>query len=96
MVNVLVSEKRNVDPVRFYQNKIRVFLGFNYQYGIWVDEDRLFSFLDDDQKRAYLLSKRGTSLELELSAPTVRRLVETGYTMKGRREVLAMLSQLNN
>lgn len=95
MVNVLVSEKRNVDPVRFYQNKIRVFLGLDYQYGVWVDEDRLFSFLDDNQKRTYLLGKRGVPLELELSAPTVRRLVETGYTMKGRKEVLEMLSELN-
>lgn len=96
MVSVLVSEKRNVDPVRFYRNKIRVLLGLDYKYSIWVDEDRLFSLLDDGQKRAYLLSKRGVPLELELSSHLARRLVETEYSVKSRKSILEMLQSLDN
>lgn len=95
MVHLLVSENRNTDPVRFFQNRIRVFIGDDYAYGFWVDEDRLFSLLGDEQKRFYLTEKRGKPLEFVLEVEIVRKIVETGFVVHRKKELLNILSKLD-
>lgn len=94
MVHLLVSENRNTDPVRFFNNRVRVFLGEDYSCKFWIDEDILFSHLDSEQKKTYLLSKRGIPLEFSLNPRIARKLVESGHVMKGKRVALDMISKL--
>lgn len=91
MVHLLVSEGRNTDPVRFFRSRVRVYVGEDYAYGFWVDEHVLFSYLDDEQKRYYLTKKKAAPLELTIERRLVQRLVETDYTIKGKREILRFL-----
>jgi hypothetical protein len=95
MVHLLVSEGRNTDPVRFFRSRVRVYVGEDYAYGFWVDEDVLFSFLDIDQKKEYLTKKKGIPLELTIERRLVQRLVETDHTIKGKREILRFLSKVD-
>ena len=92
MVHLLVSEGRNTDPVRFFRSRVRVFVGEDYAYGFWVDEDVLFSYLDGDQKKDYMTKKKGAPLELTIDRRLVQRLVETDYAIKGKKEILRFLS----
>lgn len=96
MVHLLVSESRNTDPVRFFNNRIRVLLGEDYSLQFWVDEDVLFSYLDNDQKKSYLLEKRGKPLELTVSPKIAKRLIESGHVVKGKRAALSMIDELGN
>lgn len=57
MFELLVSENKSFDPVRFYRNRVRVFLNRDYHYGLWIDEDKLFDLLTSEQKKQYLTDK---------------------------------------
>lgn len=88
MIQLIVPpENRNIDPVRFFQNRIRVSLD---NFPFWIDEDRLFSLLDNDQKRTYLTSKRKEKLILAIGESTARKMIEVGYS-KNKKGFLANL-----
>jgi len=79
MINILITENRSSDPVRFFRNRVRVFVCKDYDYGFWVDEDRLFSLLDLDQKKEYLTEKEG-SLDLQVTREVAEDIVNIGFT----------------
>lgn len=96
MIRLLVTENRSKDPVRFAKNRVRVFLGKDYDYGLWVDEDQLFDLLSVEQKRSYLFEPMGKSLTFELSSETARKVVDLGYTVESKAKMLRQLSSVNN
>lgn len=93
MINLLITENRNFDPVRFARNRVRVFVGKDFSYGFWVDEDRLFELLSIDQKREYLTQKKA-NLEFKVDAKVARKVVDAGYTPHGKSAILRKLAEL--
>lgn len=91
MVQLSISENRNTDPVRFFRNRVRIFLGQDLQYPFWVDESSLFSLLNDDQKRTYLMEKRGKVLILSIGPKEARKIVEIGDTKQSKSMILREL-----
>lgn len=93
MIDLLITENRSFDPVRFARNRVRVFVGKDFSYGFWVDEDRLFDFLTTEQKREYL-TQRKPSLEFKVDASVARKIVDAGYTPYSKSAILRKLTDL--
>lgn len=91
MITILISENRSKDPVRFARNRVRVFIGKDYSYGLWVDEDQLFELLTVGQKRSYLLEPMGNSLTFSVDSKTARKIVDLGYTLESKAKLLRQL-----
>lgn len=94
MIDLLITENRSKDPVRFARNRTRVFLSKGYSYGLWVYEDRLFGLLNLEQKRDYLLEPPGKTLTLRISLETARKLVRVGCTISEKTAMLRHLEQV--
>lgn len=94
MIEILVSENKSWDPVRFYRNRVRVFLNRDYNYGVWIDEDRLFDSLDTDQKKAYLTAPQGQTLSLSVPPKVAQRIVELGHTIDSKQRILRQIDNL--
>jgi hypothetical protein len=92
LIELFVSENKSFDPVRFLRNRVRVFVDRNYDYGLWIDEDKLFDLLTIDQKREYLAHRKG-SLTLHISTEIAKKVVEIGTTPYSKSSMLRQLSQ---
>lgn len=80
MIEILVSENKSWDPVRFYGNRVRVFVNRDYSYGVWIDEDHLFDLLDVDQKRQYLADRSPQGLTYKVSREVARKIISQGHS----------------
>lgn len=80
MIELLVSEHKSFDPVRFYNNRVRVFVDRNYQYGLWIDEDRLFDLLTQEQKKQYLTDRTTEGMRYFLSREVAQKVIDLGYS----------------
>jgi hypothetical protein len=85
MIEILVSEGKSWDPVRFYRNRVRVFVNKDYNYGVWVDEDLLFDVLDTEQQRQYLTDRSPEGLTYRVSREAARRIVSQGHSPYAKR-----------
>lgn len=80
MIELLVSENRSFDPVRFYRNRVRVFIDRDYTYGLWVDEDLLFDLLSEAQKKQYLTDRTTQGLYFGVTKETAQKIIEIGHS----------------
>jgi hypothetical protein len=80
MIELLVGENKSFDPVRFYRNRVRVFLNRDYSYGLWVDEDKLFDLLSIDQKKQYLTDRSNQGSYYSLDRETALKVLSIGHT----------------
>lgn len=94
MINLFVSENRSRDPVRFARNRVRVFVGRDFTYGLWVDEDCLFDLLSLEQKKEYLTSK-SLDLTFEIPLAVAQKVVNLGHTIDSKPRLLRYLMELS-
>lgn len=90
LIKILVSENKSRDPVRFYRNRVRVYAGNDYNYGLWVEEDRLFDYLNDEDKKTYLTTSSQT-VKVSLSLSNFEKLLSTSSSPYGRTTLLNLL-----
>lgn len=79
MVSLFVTEGKSVDPVRFFRNRVRIFLDGDLNYGLWIDEDQLFELLDLQQKRQYLTAK-SDDFKCTVTLEVARNILSLGYS----------------
>jgi hypothetical protein len=80
MIELCVSENKSFDPFRFYRNRVRVFLDRDYRYGLWIDEDKLFDLLSDEQKKQYLNDRSTEGMYYEITREVAEEVLETGHS----------------
>lgn len=90
LIKILVSENKSRDPVRFYRNRVRIYAGEDYSYGLWVEEDRLFEYLGDEDKRNYLATTSQT-IQVNLGFSNFEKLLNTSSSPYGRTTLLNYL-----
>ena len=73
---------------------MRVFVNRDYNYGLWIDEDRLFDLFDLEQKREYLIAPQGQTLSFSVSPKVAQRIVELGYTVESKQRILKQIDNL--
>lgn len=87
MIELYVSENKSFDPVRFYRNRVRVFVDRNYEYGLWIDEDRLFELLTTDQKKQYLTDKTPQGMYYQIEPKVAREIVRLGHSPYAKQRI---------
>lgn len=80
MIELLVTENRSFDPFRFCNNRVRVFVDRNYDYGLWIDEDRLFDLFSTEQKKQYLMDRTPAGASFEVSLEIASKVVNLGHS----------------
>lgn len=80
MIELYVSENKSFDPVRFYRNRVRVFLNRDYTYGLWIDEDRLFDLLTEGQMRQYILDRSPKGAYFSVTREVAQEILKRGHT----------------
>lgn len=79
-IELCVSENKSFDPVRFFRNRVRVFVDRNYQYGLWIDEDVLFELLTKEQKLQYLTDRTTQGMYYQIEPEVARKIVSLGHS----------------
>lgn len=87
MVEITISENKNYDPVKFFNNRVRVFVNQDFEKGVWIDEDVLFKILPKTQKKKYLTDRGPNSRSFKVGPKIARRVVKMGYSSKGKPKV---------
>lgn len=87
MIELLVSENKSYDPVRFFRNRVRVFVDRNYNYGLWIDEDKLFEQLTIDQKKQYLTDRSPQGLYYQVSPEVAQKIVDLGNSPYAKQKI---------
>ena len=87
MFELCVSENKSFDPTRFYRNRVRVFLNRDYRYGLWIDEDKLFDLLSDEQKKQYLTDRTTQGMYYEVSKEIAQKVLEQGHTPYSKQKL---------
>lgn len=80
MIELFVGENKSFDPVRFFHNRVRVFIDRNYNYGLWIDEDRLFDLLSTEQKKQYLTDRTIEGAYYSVSREVAQRIIDIGHS----------------
>jgi hypothetical protein len=94
MVNLYVTEGKGRDPVKFYRNRVRIFIEKDMSYGLWIDEDFLFEYLNIDQKRMYLSGNSEESRRYVIPKEVAKKLIEKGVTPLSKRPMIKMIEDL--
>lgn len=87
MIELCVSENKSFDPFRFYRNRVRVFLDKDYRYGLWIDEDKLFDLLSDEQKKQYLNDRSTEGRYYEITREVAQEVLETGHSLYKKQKL---------
>jgi hypothetical protein len=87
MVEITISENKNHDPVRFFNNKVRVSVNEGNEKGVWIDEDVLFELLPRAQKKKYLTDRTPKGRKFKVSPKVVTQVIAKGYIPKRFTEV---------
>jgi hypothetical protein len=87
MIELLVTENKSIDPARFYRNRVRVFLDRNYNYGMWVDEDKLFDLLSLEQKKQYLVDRSPSGCKYNVTREVAQRVLAVGHTHLSKQKL---------
>jgi hypothetical protein len=89
MIELLVTENKSRDPVRFYRNRVRVFLAKDYSYGVWVDEDFLFDTLNEEQKRKYLTDH--SESKFTVTPEVAKKILSKGHSPNHKGDILSSI-----
>lgn len=82
MVEITVSENKNHDPVRFFNNKVRVSVSQDIEKSVWIDEDVLFGILPKTQKKRYLTDRTEKGRKFKVSPKIVTQVIAKGYVSR--------------
>jgi hypothetical protein len=95
MIELLVTENKSWDPVRFYRNRVRVFLAKNYNYGVWVDEDFLFEVLDLEQKKVYLTEHSPSGNKFQVTPEIAKKVLNKGHSPYHKQDILSSIQHFS-
>jgi len=87
MIELYVSENKSFDPFRFCMNRVRVFLDRDYRYGLWIDEDKLFDLLSDEQKKQYLTDRSTEGMYYKVPKEIAQKILERGHTPYSKQKL---------
>jgi hypothetical protein len=87
MIELFISENKSYDPVRFFKNRVRVFVDRNYDYGLWIDEDRLFNLLTVEQKKQYLTDRTPQGMYYQLDPRVAQEVVKLGHSPYAKQKI---------
>ncbi len=87
MVEITISENKSYDPVKFFNNRVRVSINPEFEKGVWIDEDVLFEILPKTQKKKYLTDRTPKGRKFKVSPKVVTQVIAKGYIPKRFTEV---------
>lgn len=61
-----------------FQGTVRVFLDEDYSYGVWVEEQKLLSYLSPTDIEHYVSTEE--SIDLDVDINVARAILEAGYS----------------
>jgi hypothetical protein len=87
MVEITISENKSNDPVKFFRNRVRIFVNRDYEKGVWIDEDILFELLPRAQKKRYLTDRTPAGRHIKVGPKVASQVIKRGYSPKGRPKI---------
>lgn len=79
-MELLVTEHKNAYCQNRHMNTVRVFLQRNLDYGLWINEALLISFLTEDQKKQYITGNDYKSCHFDVDFETASKILDNGKT----------------